>query len=100
MYASFFTVSNYKNEIYIPVAKKCVVLEKAIVKRCDIQGGGCNSKLVVKVLITTVQVNLVPNPMAPVNTNLPKLSLLKFLPLAYHHSHFLAAPLDFTYFLQ
>jgi len=46
--------------------KKCVVLEKAIVKRCDIQGGGCNSKLVVKVLITTVQVNLVPNPMAPV----------------------------------
>jgi len=25
------------------------------------------------------------------NTNSPELSLLKFLPLAYHHSHFLAA---------
>jgi len=30
------------------------------------------------------------------NTNLPELSLLKILPLAYHHSHFLAATLDFT----
>jgi len=32
------------------------------------------------------------------NTNSPELSLLKFLPLAYHHSHFLAAILDFTSF--
>jgi len=32
------------------------------------------------------------------NTNSPKLSLLKFLPLAYHHSHFLTATLDFTSF--
>jgi len=32
------------------------------------------------------------------NTNLPELSLLKILPLAYHHSHFLAATLDFTSF--
>ena len=30
--------------------------------------------------------------------NLPELSLLKFLPLTYHHSHFLAATLDFTSF--
>ena len=30
--------------------------------------------------------------------NLPELSLLKFLPLIYHHSHFLAATLDFTSF--
>jgi len=30
------------------------------------------------------------------NTNSPESSLLKFLPLAYHHSHFLAATLDFT----
>ena len=28
----------------------------------------------------------------------PELWLLKFLPLAYHHSHFLAATLDFTSF--
>ena len=32
------------------------------------------------------------------NTNSPELSLLKFLPLTYHHSHFLAATFDFTSF--
>jgi len=32
------------------------------------------------------------------NTNSPELSLLKFLPLVYHQSHFLAATLDFTTF--
>jgi len=30
------------------------------------------------------------------STNSPELSLLKVLPLAYHHSHSLAATLDFT----
>ena len=30
--------------------------------------------------------------------NSPELSLLKFLPLTYHHSHFLAVTLDFTSF--
>ena len=30
--------------------------------------------------------------------NIPELSLLIFLPLTYHHSHFLAATLDFTSF--
>ena len=30
--------------------------------------------------------------------NSPELSLLKFLPLTYHHSHFLATTLDFTSF--
>jgi len=33
------------------------------------------------------------------NKNSPEL-LLKFLPLAYHHSHFLATTLDFTSFSQ
>ena len=33
--------------------------------------------------------------MAP---NLPEFLLLKFLPLTYHHSHFLAATLDFASF--
>ena len=32
------------------------------------------------------------------NTNSPELSLLKFLPLTYHHSHFLAATFDFISF--
>ena len=35
---------------------------------------------------------------AMASQNLPELSLLKFLPLTYHHSHFLAATLDFTSF--
>ena len=47
----------------------------------------------VKVLITTIQVNF-----CAASQNLPELSLLKFLPLTYHHSHFLAATLDFTSF--
>jgi len=34
------------------------------------------------------------------NTNSPELSLLKILPLAYYHSHFLATTLDFTSFSQ
>jgi len=32
------------------------------------------------------------------NTNSPELLLLKFLLLAFHHSHFLAATLDFPSF--
>ena len=49
----------------------------------------------VKILITTIQVNF-----CAASQNLPKLSLLKFLPLTYHHSHFLAATLDFTSFFN
>ena len=47
----------------------------------------------VKILITTIQVNF-----CAASQNLPELSLLKFLPLTYHHNHFLAATLDFTSF--
>ena len=47
----------------------------------------------VKILITTIQVNF-----CAASQNLPELSLLKFLPLTYHHSHFMAATLDFTSF--
>ena len=50
----------------------------------------------VKILITTIQVNLVP--LGQLAQNSPELSLLKFLPLTYRHSHFLAATLDFTSF--
>ena len=97
-------------------------------KRCEIQRwrprNGCDGRLMVKILITTVQVNLcclLHKDSAPIS---PELSLLKFLPLTYvpsqpflgrhlwishlfhhglfpltyHHSHFLAAPLDFTSF--
>ena len=49
--------------------------------------------LMVKILIMTIQVNFVKR-----HKNSPELSLLKFLPLTYHHSHFLAATLDFTSF--
>ena len=51
--------------------------------------------VMVKILIITIQVNLV---LLGLGTKLPKLSLLKFLPLTYHHSHFLAATLDFIFF--
>ena len=51
-------------------------------------------RLMVKILITTIQVNLVP--LGQLAQNSPELLLLKFLPLTYHHSHFLAATLDFT----
>ena len=50
----------------------------------------------VKFLKTTIQVNLVP--LGQLAQNSPELSLLKILPLTYHHSHFLAATLDFTSF--
>ena len=49
--------------------------------------------LMVKILIMTIQVNFVKW-----HKNSLELSLLKFLPLTYHHSHFLAATLDFTSF--
>ena len=49
--------------------------------------------LMVKILIMTIQVNFVKQ-----HKNSPELSLLKFLPLTYHHSHFLATTLDFTSF--
>jgi len=54
-------------------------------------------------LITTIQVNLVPNPGKATQIHLNQLSLLIFLLLAYHHNHFLAqlaATLDFTSFSQ
>ena len=51
----------------------------------------------VKILIMTIQVNFVPIDQAAPNS--PELLLLKFLPLTYHHSHYLAATLDFTSFV-
>ena len=50
----------------------------------------------VKNFIMTIQVNFVPIDQAAPNP--PEFLLLKFLPLTYHHSHFLAATLDFTSF--
>ena len=44
-------------------------------------------------VIMTIQVNFVKR-----HKNSPELALLNFLPLTYHHSHFLAATLDFTSF--
>ena len=65
----------------------------------------------VKILITTIQVNFVPRQNSPellllkfvvlrmvVAPHSPELLLLKFLPLTYHRSYFLAATLDFTSF--
>ena len=46
----------------------------------------------------SAQVYLQNSCTVPMLKNSPELSLLKFLPLTYHHSHFLAATLDFTSF--
>jgi len=51
-----------------------------------------------KILITTIQVNLLPHPSFTTAQNSPELLLLTFLPSIYQHSHFLAASLDFTTF--
>ena len=85
---------------------------------------GCDGRLMVKISITTIQVNLVllgnspelllfkflPLPtitaisVTTIQVNLvlfgnsPELLLFKFLPLTYYHSHFLAATLDFAFF--
>ena len=82
------------------VKKECG-LRKTMVKR-DVKlrwrpRNGCDGRSMVKILITTIQVNFVPRSMAP---NSPELSLLKVLPLTYDHSHFLAATLDFTSFFH
>ena len=80
--------------------KKVCALRKAMVKK-DVNPrwqprNGCDGRLMVKILIMTIQVNLVP--LGQLAQNSPELLLLKFLPLTYHHSHFLAATLDFTSF--
>ena len=68
--------------------KKGAAPKKAMVKK-DVKSkvaakNGCDGRLMVKILIATIQVNLMPRPSG---TNSPELSLLKFLPLTYHHSH-------------
>ena len=52
----------------------------------------------VKILIMTIQVNFGAAWSTDWHKNSPELLLLKFLTLTYHHSHFLAATLDFTFF--
>jgi len=56
-----------------------------------------DGRLMAKRLITTIQMNFVPNPSetGEGKTNSPKLSSLRFL---LPSSHFLAATLDFTSF--
>jgi len=61
---------------------------------------GCDGRLKAKILIMTIKVNLVLNCGGEGSTNSPELSLLIFILLAYHHSHFLADSLDFTSFSQ
>jgi len=70
-----------------------VTPKKAIVKK-DVKSkvaakNGCDGRLIAKSLITTIQVNLVPNrsETGRGNTNSTKLALLKCLLLAYHHNH-------------
>jgi len=54
------------------------------------------SKLIAKILIMIIQVNLLLK-REEGNTNSPESLFLKFLLLTYHHSHFLATTLDFIF---
>jgi len=67
--------------------------KKAIVKK-DVKSkvaakNGCDGRLIAKILITAARLNLVAFSMFHYDSapNSPELSLLKFLLLAYHHSH-------------
>ena len=74
------------------IAKKDVK-SKVVAKK------GCDGRLIAKVLIMTIQGNLVLNPSETWRrqTNSAEFSLLKFLLLAIAYDH-LAATLDFTSF--
>jgi len=75
-----------------------VAPKKAIVKK-DVKSkvaakNGCDGRLIAKILIMTIQVDLMPNHSETWrgNTNSAELSLLKFLLLDYHHSHYWPPP--------
>ena len=87
--------SNPKNS---PAVKKVCGL--CCEKRCEIPRNGCDGRLKGKILITTIQVNLVPNhsEMWRRQHKFTWIVVIKFLFLAYHHNHFLATTLDFTSF--
>ena len=56
--------------------------------------------LIAKILIMTIQANLccLLHVLLGFSTKFPEFSFLKFVLLIYHHSHFLAATLDFMSF--
>jgi len=57
--------------------------------------------LIAKILMMTIQVNLVPNPSETWRRqHSPELPMLNFLLSTYHYSHFLAATLNFTSFFH
>jgi len=73
------------------VKKGCSPQECCCENGCGIQSCSYfDGKLKAKTLITTIQVNLCSMFHYNSAPNSPEFLLLKFLPLAYHHSHFLA----------
>jgi len=67
---------------------------KKDVKSKVVAKNGCDGRLIAKILIMTIQADLAANRSETwrSNTNSAELSLLKFLLLAYHHSHFWLPP--------
>jgi len=61
---------------------------------------GCDGKLIAKILITTIQVNLMLNLIWRRQHKFTWIVIIKIfaINLLYHHSRFLAATLDFTSF--
>ena len=55
-----------------------------------------DGRLMAKILITTIQVDLVPNPIEG-NTNLPEFSLLNFFAISLPSQSFLGCHFDFSH---
>ena len=110
------TLNLYKNS---QAVKKVCGSKMLGWKRCEIKGSGqengCDNSLMAKTLIAAIQMNLCVLLQVSLglgtkftriviikiwggHTNSPELSLLKFLPLNYYHSHFLATTFDFKSF--
>jgi len=87
-----------------PTAKKFVAHKKAIVKKMWSPRwqprNGCECGLKAKILMMKIQCALNPSEMWRRQQKITWFVIIKFLPLVYLHSHFLATTLDFTSFLQ
>jgi len=87
-----------------PAVKKCAAPRMLVWKKIWnpkwLPRNGCDGRLKAKILITTIQVNscCLLHVSIQFGTKFTWIVVIKNLPLAYHHSHYLATTLDFTSF--
>jgi len=97
---SFFIMQNQHGKLNLqPSWKKDAAPKRPLWKRCEIQCGSQEMAVMVgynsKILITT---GICVACFTIFGTKFTWIVVIKILPLAYHHSHFLATTLDFTSF--